>query len=497
MSALTENTPFDDIPGVTEVVGRIRSSLERNFPFIWVRGEVADFSRGPSGHMYFCLKDEQSRLRCIWFAGHQKEKGQKFNPLTGEVHENPVHMDKLLRNGLELVCGGKISYYAQGAACQLVVEFAQLAGVGLLAQAFEALRASLEARGLFDPQKKRKLPRNPAKVALVTSMHGAAVHDFLKIGNLRGTSSLIRLFPTPVQGEGAGQKIARAIKFINDQAWADVLVLIRGGGSQEDLWTFNEEVVAQAVHDSAIPVLTGIGHEIDRSLADLAADAAAATPTHAAQMLWPLRSELRQQLDGLYWRLEGLIRRRLESAEAGFGQKLGLLQAFSPAIQIARLEKSLDGLDRLLKSAIIAYLRDSSLRRERLFHSLRNLSPARMLDVREEKINACADKLRNALLRQAGSMAERLDRQTVRLEAALEKRLAEKTARLERLDGVLLALDPKKWLDRGFALVFQGGKLLRSIKNMDPGKSVRIRLADGEIEAKPISSKACGRMNEE
>ena len=324
----------DGILTVRALTEQLRRSLEGRFPFVWVRGEVSNLSRPGSGHIYFSLKDQDAQLQCVWFRGQQRqaEQGQAFDPLTGEVFDTPRPSPlELLRNGLDLLCAGRISVYAPRGQYQLLVELVQPTGQGLLAQAFEERKRKLAEAGYFAQERKRPLPWNPQRVALITSPSGAAIHDFLELAQNRGCGAEIRLFPASVQGEEAAPEIIRALDEINAQGWAQVIVLIRGGGSLEDLWAFNEEAVAEAVFCSRLPVLAGIGHEVDVTLADLTADLRAATPSHAAQLLWPLRAELRQRLDEAFAALRRAAASRLEHAELLLRERENALRWFSPA----------------------------------------------------------------------------------------------------------------------------------------------------------------------
>ncbi|MBQ3060546.1 MAG: exodeoxyribonuclease VII large subunit [Desulfovibrio sp.] len=280
---------------VRALTEQLRKNLEGRFPFVWVRGEVSNLSRPASGHLYFSLKDAEAQLQCVWFRGQQ---GQAFDPLTGEVFDSsrPSPLD-MLRNGAEMLCAGRITVYPARGQYQLLVEMAQPAGEGLLAQTFEARKRQLAAAGYFAQARKRPLPWDPQRVALLTSSTGAAIHDFMRLARNRGSGAQIRLFAVPVQGEEAAPAMVRALETVDRQGWAEVVVLIRGGGSLEDLWAYNEECLATAVFSSVTPVLAGIGHEVDVTLTDLTADMRAATPSHAAQLLWPDRNELRQRLD--------------------------------------------------------------------------------------------------------------------------------------------------------------------------------------------------------
>ncbi len=277
---------MDNILSVRELTERLRRMVEQRFPFVWVRGETTNLSRPSSGHLYFSLREGADLLNCVWFRGQQRES-ESFDPLTGEVWEGGPRpgIAATLENGREIICAGRLSVYGPRGGHQLIVELAQEAGQGLLAAALEELKRKLAARGYFDQSRKRPLPACPERVALVTAPTGAAVRDFIRISSERGLGSSIRIYPSPVQGDDAPPLLAEAIGQANAEAWADLIVLIRGGGSLQDLWAFNDERVARAIFESRLPVLTGVGHEIDHSIADFVADRSAATPSHAAQML--------------------------------------------------------------------------------------------------------------------------------------------------------------------------------------------------------------------
>ncbi len=278
---------------VASLTKAIKGNLEASFPFVWVRGQVTNVSRPSSGHVYFSLRDDEASLAAVWFKQSQNN-AERFDPLTGEVFEDDARPNtaNLIENGQELICAGRLTVYAPRGNYQLLVEFAENAGLGKLQEEFKKLQAKLSLQGYFTEERKRPLPLRPQRIAVVTSPSGAAIHDFLRISESRGLGAKIRIYPVSVQGEVAGEQIAKAIENINSFAWAEIIVLIRGGGSLEDLWSFNTETVAKAVFESKIPVLAGIGHETDFTLADLTADKRAATPSHAAQLILPERSDL-------------------------------------------------------------------------------------------------------------------------------------------------------------------------------------------------------------
>ena len=328
---------MDNILSVRELTERLRRTVEQRFPFVWVRGETTNLSRPSSGHIYFSLKEGDDLLNCVWFRGQQRER-ERFDPLTGEVWEEGPRpgLAATLANGQAIICAGRLSVYGPRGGYQLIVELAQEEGQGRLAAALEELKRKLAALGYFDQSRKRPLPEHPARVALITAPTGAAVRDFIRISSDRGLGSSIRIYPSPVQGEEAPPRLVEAIEQANAEGWADLIVLIRGGGSLQDLWAFNDERVAHALFASRLPVLTGVGHEIDHSIADFVADRAAATPSHAAQLLWPERSVYAQRIDEAEALLEDAMQRQFTRLARNLEQELRALTLLSPSARLQR-----------------------------------------------------------------------------------------------------------------------------------------------------------------
>jgi exodeoxyribonuclease VII large subunit len=270
---------------VRELTRAVKEVLEGQFPFLWVKGQVTNLSRPGSGHIYFALRDEDAVLNVVWFRSSQSVPS--------------CLKPERIAQGMEVVCAGRMAVYPPRGGYQLIAELIQEEGVGRLHLEVEALKKKLAALGYFDPSRKRELPARVSRVAVVTAPTGAAIRDFLCLSRERGVAGAIRIYPARVQGEDAPGDIAAAMDRACRDGWAEVLVLIRGGGSLEDLWAFNTESVARAVHDSTLPVVCGVGHEIDISIADLVADVRASTPSHAAQLIWPERSTLLQAVDDM------------------------------------------------------------------------------------------------------------------------------------------------------------------------------------------------------
>lgn len=298
---------FSDLPlfgssavlTVAQLTAEIKDLLETAYPEVWVSGEISNFSRPQSGHCYFTLKDDEAQIRAVMW----------------RMTAARVRVD--LHDGLEVVCRGALDVYAPRGSYQLVVQQIEPKGLGALEQALRKLRARLAAEGLFEPGRKRPLPRFPRRIALVTSPTGAAVRDFLEVVRRRWRGADVLVVPVRVQGEGSAAEIAAAIEQVNRLAVEiDVLVVARGGGSLEDLWAFNEEQVVRAIHGSRIPVVSGVGHEIDVTLADLVADVRALTPSEAAERVVPAMEEISALLARYEQSLSAALRRRAADSRA-------------------------------------------------------------------------------------------------------------------------------------------------------------------------------------
>ena len=284
------------VVSVSELLRSVRDTLERRFPLLWVRGELSNLSRSPAGHRYFTLKDRGAQVDCVMF------------------RSRAVAFEAELREGQQVEAQVLVSLYEPRGRFQLTVEALRPAGLGPLYERFLRMKEKLEREGLFDPAAKRPLPAHPRTVGIVTSLAAAALRDVLTTLARRNSAVAVIVYPAPVQGEGAGYRIAAALKSASARAECDVLLLVRGGGSIEDLWPFNEESVARAIRASRIPVLVGVGHESDFTIADFAADRRAPTPTAAAELATPSRAELLGRVADCGRHLSREMRRRLQYA---------------------------------------------------------------------------------------------------------------------------------------------------------------------------------------
>src|SRR5688572_4046408 len=282
---------------VSELTGQVKELLESSFPAVWVAGEVSNFSRPSSGHCYFTLKDDAAQMRAVvWRSAATRMKCE-------------------LHDGMEVICFGALDLYAPRGSYQLVVTKLEPKGIGALELALRKLKEKLTAEGLFDRARKRPLPKFPRRIAFVTSPTGAAVRDFLEVLRRRWAGADVLIVPARVQGDGAAGEIAKAVEWVNRSTTdVDVLVVGRGGGSLEDLWCFNEEVVIRAVAASRIPTVSAVGHEIDVTLCDLAADVRALTPSEAAELVVPQFEAVRQLLDERHRRMHSALVNRVTTA---------------------------------------------------------------------------------------------------------------------------------------------------------------------------------------
>lgn len=434
-------TPFRDIYTVSRLNREARNALEAGFPLIWVEGEISNLARPASGHLYFSLKDEAAQVRCALF--RTQARGLGFVP----------------RDGMHLLVRARVSLYEGRGEFQLIVQHMEEAGEGALRRAFEALKARLAREGLFDPARKRPLPVLPRRIGVITSPTGAALRDILSTLRRRFPAIAVLIYPVPVQGEGAADKIAGAIRLASARAECDALILARGGGSLEDLWAFNEEVVARAVYDSALPVVCGVGHEIDYSIADFVADRRAPTPTAAAEMLSPDQNEWRTALTAFAGRLARRMRDRLHAQ----AQRLDYLNArlVHPRQRLALLHHRLLLLDRRLRHATRTRLQDARFAHAELTARLRLRTPVTQL----------------------GMLHTAYRHDSMRLIAAARRALERNAQRVVVVAQRLHAVSPLATLARGYAVIetLPARTLVRDAAAVTVGSRIEARLARGRL----------------
>lgn len=311
------------IYSVSELTAELKALLENTFTGVWVEGEISNFKHHTSGHMYFTLKDDRGQLRAVMFRG--SNRGLQFRP----------------EDGLAVIVFGNVTIYEPRGEYQVYVEYMEPKGLGALQLAFEQLKTRLEAEGLFDPARKRPIPLLPKKIGLVTSPSGAAIRDILQIIHRRFANVQVLIFPVRVQGEGAAAEIVEGIESLNKRGDLDVLIVARGGGSIEDLWAFNEEVVARAIYASQTPVISAVGHETDFTIADFVADVRAPTPSAAAELVISRKAELSQRVDDLFSRLVSHMRHRAERSGERLRSLERHLRLLSPLERVKRQRERL------------------------------------------------------------------------------------------------------------------------------------------------------------
>lgn len=399
---------------VTRLTALLRGVLEENFEHLWVQGEVSNLSYPSSGHCYFTIKDAGAQLRCVMFKS--AVKNLKFR----------------LADGMALIARGRISVYDQRGEYQLICEYVEPAGIGALQAAFAQLKEKLALEGLFADSHKTTLPRFPRTIGVITSPTGAAIHDILNVLKRRFASLEVLLYPVRVQGEGSAVEIARAIDEMNHLAEVDVLIVGRGGGSLEDLWSFNEEVVARAVYRSKIPVISAVGHETDWTMCDFVADLRAPTPSAAAELVVASRDELRSTLEALAAR----SRRSVQHLLAAHTSRLnGLRRALhDPRTMLGHMAQRTDDLTARLERGLnnaVSRRRDGFVR---LQTALQHNDPKVRIDAFRHRITFLTMRAENRL-------AQRLD--------TLRQAFYDNGSRLE-------VLSPLKTLARGYAIATRG-----------------------------------------
>jgi exodeoxyribonuclease VII large subunit len=422
-----------------------RTLLERGLPALWLEGEISNLSRPSSGHWYFSLKDEAAQLRCAMF--RQRNLLARFTP----------------RDGSHVLVRGRVSLYEQRGDYQFLADYMEEAGEGALRQRFELLKVKLAAEGLFAVEHKRPLPRLPRRIGVVTSPTGAAIRDVLHILRRRFCAVPILLYPVQVQGGVAAAQIARTIRRASARAECDVLILVRGGGSLEDLWAFNEESVARAIYDCAIPVVTGIGHEVDFTIADFVADVRAPTPSGAAELVVPDASEWLRNVLRLGNRLTTALTRTLKARQDRASWLQRRLAQQHPGVELRQRAQRLDDLEQRLIRVVRSDLGERRRTVAQLAADLRQHSPA----------------LRVANARR------RLEMARASIESCVRKHVELFGKRLAVAGRTLDAVSPLATLERGYAIVTDSkGTVVTNAQDVRAGQLINARLTQGSIRAR-------------
>lgn len=424
---------------VSQLSALVKDVLEENFEQVWVEGEVSNLATPQSGHIYLTLKDSGAQLKCVLFRAAARSLRFK------------------VRDGMRLIVRGRISVFAQRGDYQLIAEYLEPQGIGALQLAFIQLKERLAGEGLFAEANKKPIPRLPRRIGVVTSPTGAAIHDILTVLDRRFANIEVLLIPVKVQGEGAAAEIAAAIRDFNLYRDVDVLIVGRGGGSLEDLWAFNEEVVARAIVSSRIPIISAVGHEIDFTIADLAADLRAPTPSAAAELVITSKAELTT----LVQTLEHRLGRAAAGLIAGLKYRVGMAQAAlrDPAMLIGQLGQRVDFMQERLSSLLEGMLARHADRLNGLIEMLRHRSPGKEVEHGRES-------LQNLVARRDQAVQRRMDH--------LREAVARRT-------GALDALSPLATLARGYSLAQRekDGLIVRSSDQLVVGDRLRLRLHRG------------------
>ncbi|MBU0944424.1 MAG: exodeoxyribonuclease VII large subunit [Proteobacteria bacterium] len=432
---------------VSSLTRELKNLLEDKFRFIRVQGEISNLKRPFSGHSYFTLKDDGAQLRAVLFKGQLR------------------YLEKDIADGQQVVCHGRISVYEPRGDYQIIIDTIEFHGSGLLQLRFEKLKNLLAAEGLFAREKKQAIPSFPKEIVLITSPSGAAVHDFLKVWRKRGFPTDIKIFPVRVQGAAAAEEIAAAMTTVNlKMETADAIVLCRGGGSLEDLWAFNEEILARAIAASRLPVVSAIGHEVDFTISDFCADLRAATPTAAAEQIFPDVAELKKQISHLLEKMAYTTWDRLDNYEKRINQNRRLLgdMRFLFTHGTLRLDHAYESLCARMRKRLETWQAQC----EELAFRLHSHSPVAKVLIQEQRLHFASQKL-IYLLRQ---------------------NLDNKKMALGRQAALLDAVSPLATLARGYAIASkldpETGKptLLRESRQVEKGDRIEIRLHQGRLE---------------
>lgn len=428
-----------EILTVSQLNARARSLLEEVFPRIWVEGELSNLSRPSSGHMYFTLKDSKAQVRCALFRQHAAR----------------VRLD--LRDGLLIRARGRVSLYEGRGDYQLILDSIEPAGDGALRQAFEALKAKLQAEGLFDAASKRTLPTHPRRIGVITSPSGAAVRDIISVFGRRAPFVELVVVPTPVQGRDAAPQIVKALQ-LADRSGFDALIMARGGGSLEDLWPFNEEAVVRALHACVTPTVCAVGHETDVSISDFVADVRAPTPSAAAELLSPDQQAMLSQLERVQRQLRQCMRAHLGREQAALDSLRKRLR--HPGERLSQQAQKLDDLELRLRRAQMQQQLRFTQRFERLQGRLQAQHPGQTLEL---------------LRQQLAHLDQRLPR-------AIHQSLETHRQRLGNLGQTLHLVSPLATLGRGYSILLdQQGRAVRSHTDARPGQRLEARLSDGRL----------------
>ncbi len=436
--------PEPNLYSVSELAQAMRVALMERFTDIWVAGEISGTRLPGSGHYYFTLKDDSAQLKCVCYK--MTARYLKFKP----------------QDGIAVLVRGRIDVYDARGEVQMVVDSIEPQGHGALQLAFEQLKKKLAMEGLFEQARKRPIPAMPARIGIVTSPAGAVIRDILQVLNRRFAGRHVRIYPALVQGDGSVEQVAAGIEYFSRSGWADVVIVARGGGSLEDLWTFNDERVARAIFESRVPVISAVGHETDFTIADFVADLRAPTPSAAAELVICTRASMEERVDAC----EIKLRQAMRLSIALLARKLGAL-----AVDRARLHRAIG--KQMQRVDEMDY---------RLRERWRSLNGLRRLE-----LDSLASRLARTDVRlKLAGQRRRMDACEASLGQAMERCLNRGRQALGPAEAHLKQLSPLKILDRGYAIVERDGKIVKSPADAPAESEVRVRLSEGELRAKVL-----------
>jgi exodeoxyribonuclease VII large subunit len=437
-------TPAREILSISQLNGTARMLLERGLGTVWLEGEISNLARPASGHWYFSLKDEAAQVRCAMFRSRS------------QLVRFPV------KDGAKVLARGRVSLYEARGEFQVVIDHLEEAGEGALRRRFDELKKKLLAEGLFAASAKQPLPTLPRRIGVITSPSGAALRDILHILQRRFPAIPVLVYPVSVQGEAAPREIVQALQLADQRRDCDVLILARGGGSLEDLMAFNEEAVARAIFACRIPVISGVGHETDVTIADFVADERAPTPSGAAERCVPDSAEYLRVLGGLERNLALAMRRKLTALEGAVRQWERSLHQLSPRARLQQHAQRLDELEQRLQRAVGVRLERSRSRLGQAAALLGRSSPARRLEPLQQRLAVARS----------------------RLPAAMQRRLQSARDRVERSMRTLHAVSPLATLERGYAIVTDtAARVVTDATRLEPGAQIEARVARGSVLA--------------
>ncbi|MFZ4099369.1 MAG: exodeoxyribonuclease VII large subunit [Chlamydiia bacterium] len=469
MSQTVSPSPAIDLPvlSVSELTQSIRQELEGRFPVVYVQGEITNFKQHTSGHLYFSLKDEEAQISAVMFAGNART------------------LVRRPENGDKVIARAQLSVYPARGNYQLYVKEIHYVGLGQLLAQLQALKEQLRAMGWFDAARKRPLPFLPRRIGVITSPTGAVIQDILHVLSRRFKGFSLVLYPVRVQGEGAALEIAQAIDQMNQYGMADVLIVGRGGGSLEDLWAFNELPVIEAIHRSAIPVISAVGHETDVTLADFVADVRAPTPSAAAELVMASQEELLQRLQTQQQQLRHGLRNLLTRAR----QRLSSLERHpaltAPSRRLIHLAEELDTLAEAIEQDLRQHVVRWQLRLHGRQQQLLALNPSRRLLDARRRLQQLDGLLEDAIQRRLDAPQQHLKACIETLAANWSQRLHAHRLALQTLSQRLSDIDPRHLLRKGYSLVFNAktGSVILSVEQLAIGDRIALQLANGQAQA--------------